>query len=140
MTDRFPLGFDREHHARLRRLYGDLVPPLECIRIRPGLYDLVDLFFACLGRLQPRRDLRVRRIETRNAGFLVIDLSGSAPGADDVVAEAEVAARHLCEHCGGIGRMVVKVGLETKLANSGLELRDRLLCLDCAAEFRKEIG
>lgn len=67
-SDRFTLGIGRQYHARLRRLYGDVVPPRDVISIRSGLYDIVGQLFAKLAFIN-LRDLRVRRIETRNAGF-----------------------------------------------------------------------
>lgn len=140
MTDRHPKGFDPIQHGLLRKLYGDLVPPLESIRVRAGLHAVVDNLFAQLGRLPSRRGFRIRRIETRNAGFLVIETSGIAAGAEDTVGEAKEAASSACEHCGKSARLVVKVGLESLPTAPNLELGDRLLCLDCANYFRKETG
>lgn len=139
-ADRFPKGFDLRQHGLLRTLYGDLVPPLEFIAVRPGLHGVVDRMFAELGRLPSRRGLRVLRVESRNAGYLVIVTTGSAAGAGDIVAVAEDTARHTCEHCSRPARLVVKVGIESLLTSPGVELGDRLLCMDCADEFRKEIG
>ncbi|MBY5873756.1 hypothetical protein HFN53_17195 [Rhizobium leguminosarum] len=139
MTDRLPKGFDAQQHARLRLLYRDLVPPLESIRVRPGWYRIVDEMFAQLGRLPSRRGLRIGRVETRNAGFLVIERTGCAEAADDIIAAAKDAARSTCEHCGQPARLVVKVGLESLLSAPDIELGDRILCVDCAHEFMKEI-
>lgn len=140
MTDRFTKGFDAHQHRLLRTLYGDLVPPLEMISVRAGWYGIVDRMFAQLGRLQNRRDFRVRRIVSRNAGYLEIVTSGGAAGAGDITAEAEEAARHMCEHCGKPAGMIVKVGLEAlPVIGNELELGDRLLCVDCSNTFRREI-
>lgn len=140
MTTRFPLGYNREHHARLRRLYGELVPSFDRILVRPGLYGIVDSLFSGLGRLPRRRALQVLRISTRNAGWLEIVMTGAAAGAGDVVLETEKAARRTCEYCGGSARLVVKVGLEVLLTRPDFELQDRLLCVDCASEFQNELG
>lgn len=139
-TDRFSKGFDAHQHGLLRTLYGDLVPPLDMISVRAGWYVIVDRMFAQLGRLKNRRELRVGRIETRNAGYLEIVTSGGAAGAGDIVAEAEEAARRTCEHCSKPAHMVVKTGLESLLSSADIERGDRLLCMDCAAVFRREIG
>lgn len=96
--------------------------------------------FAQIGRLPHRRDLRVVRIESRNAGWLEIVTTGGAAGAGDIIADAEEAARRTCEHCSKPARMVVKVGLESLLSAPDVVLGDRLLCTDCADAFRKEIG
>lgn len=116
MNDGFPLGYDREHHARLRRLYGDLVPPLERILVRNGLHGLVDELFSGLGCLSRRGELRVERIASRNAGFLELVTTGVAACAGDVVASVQEAARTTCEHCSGPARVVMKVGLEAALS------------------------
>ncbi|NKL63329.1 hypothetical protein [Rhizobium leguminosarum] len=139
MPDRFPKGFDAHQHGLLRALYGDLVPPLDRIRVRAGWYRIVDQMFAQLGRLPDRRGFRVGRIEARNAGFLVIETSGLAAVAEEIVAQTKEAARHTCEHCGMPARLVIKVGLESLLTAPDVELGDRLLCVDCSHEFMKEI-
>ncbi|WP_427145221.1 hypothetical protein [Rhizobium pisi] len=138
MTDRFSKGFDPVQHGLLRALYGDLVPPLESISVRPGWYRLVDRMFARIGRLRDRRSLRVLAIETRYAGQLVIQIDGMATDVPDIIHEAHEAAWTTCEHCGKPARMIVKVGLESLLSSPDIELDDRLLCVDCSHEFRKE--
>ncbi|MBY5329552.1 hypothetical protein [Rhizobium leguminosarum] len=140
MTDRFPKGFDPIQHGLLRKLYGDLVPPFESIRVRPGWWPLVDQMFARLGRLRDRRNLRVLAIETRYAGHLVVPIDGIATDAPDIVYDTEEAARHTCEHCGKTARLIVKVVLESLLPAPEIELGDRLLCTDCSHEFKKEIA
>ncbi|MGO7445161.1 hypothetical protein [Rhizobium ruizarguesonis] len=140
MADRFPKGFDAHQHGLLRTLYGDLVPPLESIRVRVGWYRLVDQMFARFGRLRDRRNLRVLAIETRYAGHLVVRIDGIATDVPEIVYDAEEAARHTCEHCSKPARMIVKVGLESLLASTDVELGDRLLCTDCAHLFQKEIA
>lgn len=140
MTDRYPKGFDSQQHGLLRKLYGDLVPTLESIRVRPGWHRIVDHMFAQLGRLPSHRGFRVFSIQTRNAGFLVIETSDLSKAAEDIVAAAKDAARHTCEHCGQPARLVVKVGLESLLAAPEVELGDRLLCVDCSDKFHKEIA
>lgn len=140
MTDRFQKGFDAHQHGLLRKLYGDLVPPLQMLLVRPGLYRIVDRMFAELGRLPDRRDLRVARVESRNAGFLEVVTTGRASGAGDIIYDAEQTARQTCEHCGKPARLIVKVGLESLLSSPDVELGDRLLCVDCAAEFQKGMG
>ncbi|MBY5318223.1 hypothetical protein [Rhizobium leguminosarum] len=140
MTDRFRKGFDPIQHGLLRTLYGDLVPPVQMLVVRPGLYRVVDHMFANLGRLSDRRSLRVARVESRNAGFLQVVTTGGARGADDIISITEDEARHTCEHCGKPARLVVKVGLEALLTTPEIELGDRLLCTDCAHEFQKEIA
>jgi hypothetical protein len=142
MTDRFPFpkGFDAYQHGLLRALYGDLVPPLESIHVRPGWYRIVDEMFAQLGRLPSRRGFRIARVEARNAGYLVVVTDGAAAPAEGFIAAACEAARSTCEHCAKPARLVVKVGLESLLSSPNLELGDRLLCTDCAHEFQKEIA
>ncbi|MEF3134583.1 hypothetical protein OS035_24310 [Rhizobium sp. 268] len=140
MIDRFPKGFDAEQHARLRLLYGDLVPLLESIRIRPGWWRLVDNMFARFGRLRDRRGLRVLSVEARYAGHLVVRIDGMATDVPDIIHEAHEAAFRTCEHCGQPARLVLKIGLESLLSSPEIELGDRLLCTDCAHTFRKEAG
>ncbi|TBY57705.1 hypothetical protein E0H39_29815 [Rhizobium leguminosarum bv. viciae] len=134
MSDRFQKGFNAHQHGLLRTLYGELVPRLEYIRVRPGWHRLVDEMFAQLGRLPDRRGLRVARVETRNAGVLAIETTGLAAGAEDMIASTKEAARTTCEHCGKPARLVVKVSAPF------IELGDRLLCVDCAHMFHKEIA
>lgn len=140
MIDRFPRTYDPQQFERLRRLYGDRVPAFDRIRVRHGLHWIVDSLFAALGRLPTRNGpLRILRIETRRAGLLDVVTSGAAAGAGDILADAEQAARTTCEHCGGSARLVVKVGLEALRSHADLEPIDRLLCLDCADQFQKDI-
>lgn len=139
MTDRYPKGFDVHQHGLLRKLYVELVPPLQMILVRPGLYGVVDRMFAELRRLRDR-SLRVARIESRNAGWLEIVTTGGARGAGDIIADAEEAARSTCEHCSKPARMILKIGIESLLSSLDVELGDRLLCVDCANDFRKENG
>ncbi|MGO7083529.1 hypothetical protein [Rhizobium johnstonii] len=116
------------------------MPPLDRIRVRAGLHAVVDQMFAQLGRMADRRGFRIVRVESTNAGFVIIETSGLAAGAEDIVAEAKEAARTTCEHCGKPARAVVKVGLEALLTTPEIELGDRLLCTDCSHEFMKEIA
>lgn len=138
MIDRFPKQFDSVQHERLRELYGDLVPTLDFMVVRRGLYCVVDRMFAELSRLPGRHDLRVVRVESRNAGWLVVVTTGEARGASDIIAAAESAARDSCEHCGKPADMVLKVGLESLLTMPRLQLGDRLLCVTCTNEFTSE--
>lgn len=140
MMDRFPKRFDAHQHSLLRKLYGDLVPPIQMFLVRRGLYRVVDKMFAELGRLPDRRSLRVVRVESRHAGWLEIVTTGGARGAGDIIVAAEDEARSTCEHCGKPARIVLKVGLETLMASAEIEPGDRLLCMDCSDTFRKENG
>lgn len=140
MTDRFAKEFDSQQHELLRKLYGHVVPALESIRVRQGWHRIVDHMFAQLGRLPSHRGFRVFSIQTRNAGFLVIETSDLSKAAEDIVSAAKDAARHTCEHCGQPARLVVKVGLESLLTAPDVKLGDRLLCVDCSHKFQKEIA
>ncbi len=140
MTEHFPKEFDARQHELLRQLYGHLVPPLDALRVRAGLHAVVDQMFAKLGRLPRRRDIRVMSVETRNAAFLKVTMTGSAVGAEGIIADAVDAARHTCEHCGKLARSVFKIGLEASAWAPDLDLGDRLLCSTCTDEFRLETG
>lgn len=136
--DCFQKEFDPVSNRRLRELYGDLVPSLDFLIVRPGLYRVVDRMFADFGRLPDRRSRRVVRVESRNAGWLDVVTTGSSRGASDIIVDAEDVARDIWEHCGKPAHMVLKVGLGSLLAIPRLELGDRLLCGACTNEFRKE--
>lgn len=140
MADRFAKGYDPHQQGLLLTLYGDLVPQIQMLLVRPGHHRIVDRMFAELGRLPDRRSLRVVRVESRNAGWLEIVRTGSALGSGDIIADAEEAVRSTCEHCGKPARIVLKVGLESRMSSPELELGDRLLCMDCSDNFRRENG
>jgi hypothetical protein len=138
MSERFPRQFDHNQHQRLRKLYGERVPPIENILVRRGHHDLIDRMFAELGRLpQDRNRLRVVRIEIKAAGWLKISATGTSAKAEEVLLDVYEAARTICEHCGDAARLVIKVGLEALIHRPDLDPVDRLLCLDCAHVFQE---
>lgn len=114
------------------------MPFLDFLVVRRGLYRVVDRMFAELSRLPGRGDLRVVRVESRNAGWLVVVTTGGARGASNIIAAAETAARDSCEHCGKPAHVALKIGLESFLTMPRLQLGDRLLCVACTNEFRSE--
>lgn len=134
----FALGCDHQLHARLRRQYGDLVPARNLVRVRSGLFDLVGRLFNSLATVGCP-DLRVVRIETRNAGFFVVETTGANAAANSIVTAITEAARTTCEHCSDEAQMIVKVGEEVRLIRPNIELQDRLLCLACASAFQNEM-
>jgi hypothetical protein len=141
MSERFPRKFDHNQHQRLRKLYGERVPPIENILVRRGHHGLIDRMFAELGHLpHDRRRLRVLRIESKAAGWLKISATGTSTKAGEVLANTTQAARMICEHCGATGRLVIKVGLEALIHRPYLDPVDRLLCLDCAHAFQENIA
>ena len=116
---------DRDHYDILKSLHGDRVPYQQHIGIRRGLLATVSTLLADLRLLDPAGDkLNVRRVWSANAGFLKIDVDGTMPGLDDVIAEAENAARITCEHCG-----IQKPDLVVLKSDKD---RDLLLCCECA--------
>lgn len=145
MSEQFPRHFDPLLYQRLRKLYGATVPPMQDIRVRAGLHDLVDDLFARIGRLpESRKHVRILRIETRTAGWLKIDITGTyaakTAAAEDIQGDIAASARQMCEHCGNPGRIVIKVGSEALLVRPDLDPVDRLLCLDCADTFQTSLA
>jgi hypothetical protein len=140
--DRFPLHADDTWYQATRARYGDVVPKVEHLRIRRGLQNAVADMYAQLNDLDLLRHVDISSIETRNAGFVVIN-ADYKPGTyeDDRIAldlclekHAE-AMRSACEHCGNPGEIIAKSGLETLLDDPSAVLGDRLLCAECYQDW-----
>lgn len=143
MSDRFPLHPDVDWYEHLVARHSDAVPPLEHLQIRPGLQSIVEDLFEKLADADRLRACRVQGIVTRNAGFVVIDarFSATATEADKrmcncILERIQERLAEACEHCGKPGEIVLKIGMEARLADPDIELGDRLLCRECYESWR----
>ncbi len=138
MSDRFPLRPDADWYSAMRARYGKLVPDIVHLQIRRGLQDIVGDMYAQLHDLELLRHVDIVSIVTRNAGFVVLDARYHAGlFEDDRIALDFALERHserlnaACEHCGRLGEIVAKTGLEAILDEPDAVLGDRLLCTEC---------
>ncbi len=143
MSESFPLRPDADWYRDLVDRFGDAVPAIERLQFRRGLQSVVFDLFTQLSDLGVLPYVDIRGIETRNAGFTVIDarykpeLVGISRDAADFTLEG--ARGHLaeaCEHCGKYGEIVAKMGLEALLEDPQAILGDRFLCSDCYESWR----
>lgn len=138
MSESFPLRPGGDWYDTMVARYGDAMPPLEHLQIRRGLQSIVEDLFEKLADADRFRSCRVHGIDARNAGFLVIDarFSATATEADKrmcnrVLERIQERLSESCEHCGKPGEIVLKIGMEARLADPDIELGDRLLCAEC---------
>ncbi|MCV3768898.1 hypothetical protein [Rhizobium sp. TRM95796] len=143
MSDRFPLRPDETWHAEMRARYGDAVPALEHMRFRRGLQTLVADFFEQFHDREYQRLVAVHSIVTRNAGFVVLDARGhfglpygEYGAVDALLSTTQERLSEACEHCGAVGEIVAKTGLEALLDDPDAALGDRLLCNECYEKWR----
>jgi hypothetical protein len=138
MSESFPLSPDSDWYDALVARYGDAVPAIENLRIRSGLQVHVAHLFEQLKDLGLLRHVDILSVVTRNAGFVVIDARYV-----DSLSEVEIAALDFalegtrayfaesCEHCGKLGEIIAKAGLEALLDDPDAVIGDRLLCHEC---------
>lgn len=108
------------------------------MRFRPGLQPIVGHLYEQLAELGLLDRVDICGIETRAAAFAIID-ARYRPGTheDDRIAldfafeGAQGDLADTCEHCGRPGEVILKVGLEARLADPDVELGERLLCHEC---------
>lgn len=143
MTDLFPLRPDADWYAVLVSRYGEAVPPLEHLKIRHGMQVVVEDLLHELDIADRFRACRVHGIETRSAGFAIIDarFRDEATDADRrmcnrVLERARDRLTEACEHCGKPGEIFAKTGLEALFENPGAILGDRFLCMECYEYWR----
>lgn len=143
MSDRFPLMPDSEWHETMVARFGDHVPPITRLKIRRGLQQIVAEMFEFLSLHGLLDAVDIFGIRTRNAAYAVID-SRDRPSIseDDRIAlnllfsKTQKLLSSVCEHCGRTGAIILKVGLEARLADPEIELGDRLLCQECYESWR----
>jgi hypothetical protein len=89
------------------------------------------------------RVCRIHGITKRSAGFVVIDArcNSRATEADKrmcnfVLEPARERLSETCEHCGNLGEIILKIGMEARLEDPNIELRDRLICMECYESWR----
>ncbi|NKJ72671.1 hypothetical protein GFL38_10385 [Rhizobium leguminosarum bv. viciae] len=138
MSDSLPLRPDAVWYDSMHQRYGAAVPDIEHLQIRRGLQSIVEDLFEKLADADRFRSCRMHGIATRNAGFVVIDarFSATATEADKrmcnrVLERIQERLSESCEHCGKPGEIVLKIGMEARLADPDIELGDRLLCAEC---------
>ena len=143
MSETFSLRPDVDWYERLVSRYGDAVPPLEHLQIRRGLQTIVEDLFEKLDDADRFRACRIHGIETRAAAFAIIDarFTESATDADKrmckrVLERIQERLSESCEHCGNLGEIVAKTGLEALLDDPEAILGDRLLCRECYESWR----
>ncbi|MDK4723107.1 hypothetical protein PH552_27515 [Rhizobium sp. CNPSo 3968] len=143
MPETFPLRPDADWYSDLVDRFGDAVPPLERLQFRRGLQPIVYDLFTQLNDLRALPHVDIMSIETRNAGFAVIDarnkpeLVGVERDAADFALEgARARLIEACEHCGRYGEIIAKTGLEALLVDPEAILGDRFLCRECYESWR----
>jgi len=127
MSDSFPLRPDENWYRDLVDRFGAAVPAVEHLQFRRGLQPVVFDLFTQLADLGVLPHIDIMSIETRWAGFAVIDarykpeLVGVArDAADFALGCARERLIEACEHCGRYGAIVAG---------------DRFLCAPCKASW-----
>jgi hypothetical protein len=143
MSERFPLRPASDWYQRLVDRYGESIPAIERLRIRRGLQEQVESLFHDLDMADPFHACCIHGIDTRSAGFVIINARfGDLATETDkrmcnrVLESARERLSEVCEHCGRHAEIILKIGLEARLADPDVELGDRMLCREC---YSKEI-
>lgn len=138
MSDRFPLRPNSDWHAALVARHGDAVPAIERLQIRRGLQSAVGDMYEKLYGLGLIDKVDILSVVTRDAAFVVIDARyhGGLYEDDRIALDflfhgAAGDLNETCEHCGRLGEIVAKTGLEALLDDQDAALGDRFLCAEC---------
>lgn len=144
MSDRFPLRPDASWYDSMRARYGNAVPDIDALQFRRGLQVHVGDMFEKLHALGLIDKVDILSVVTRNAAFVVND----SRYHDSIHEDDRITLDFLfhgtagdlnesCEHCGKLGTIIAKTGLEALLDDPDAAPGDRFLCAECYDDWSR---